>query len=118
MNKNYIILLLSILLIFSLINNYIMYKKCYHPYSANIILDKIPNDVSYTNYIVFYKNDGKKHISDSYDDMYSSNNAKNLEMNMQQFSDDNLGKYIIYSSYDKQINLTNGTVYDIKSNLL
>ena len=104
MYKTYIILLLTIMLCFALLNNYIMYKKCYVQYKSNYVLDYIPSDVQYFNYFVFYKSpiigtELNKIITD-----YVNNYNKK--------------KCLLYSSNNKQIQLNKGLLYDIEDNLI
>ncbi len=119
MNKNFIILLLVVLLIFALVNNYIMYRRCYYPYSTNVILDKLPNDVTYSNYVVFYKmSDQDKCMTGVLTDKSLPTVGLELDKHVDKFKDKYVGHALVYSSYGKLLELTGGLIYDIKNNLI
>ncbi|AYV82155.1 MAG: hypothetical protein Homavirus11_11 [Homavirus sp.] len=80
-----------------------MYNKCYNQYSSNYILKAIPNDVAYSNYIVFYKK--------------NTDILQELDKYINTFKNKNAGKCLVYSSCDKELDLTGGILYDIRTNL-
>jgi hypothetical protein len=105
MYKSYTILILIALLIFALLNNYIMYNACYTNYSSKYVLNNLPPNISYSTYVILYKNNDN-----------TQNIQQKLNTHIEKFKD--MHNCLIYSSFDKPIELNKGLLYDVKNNLI
>jgi hypothetical protein len=101
---SFINIFLIILLIISVINNLIMYNKCYKKNTIPNILDNLPEDINYSNFMIFYKN--------------QNNNLINKFNNwINQFEEQNPNSILVYKNFGDIIDINEGLYYNIKKNL-
>ncbi len=113
--------ILFILLVISIINNYVMYKKTYVQKSVDQTIESLPPNIGYSQYIVLYsklkqyQNCDKSHKTIPADEPYIKKVISDTMTNFQkQFPAD----CVIYGSHNAVLSFDVGNRYEAVTKLL
>lgn len=81
-----------------------MYKKCYQINNTPFILNNLPNDIQYENYLILYKKNNQKII-------------KNFDNEIKKLKSKNFQNLLVYNSHGKLIDMDKSVYYNIQKNL-